>query len=245
MGWNWFDLAWPWIGLLGAAVILGLAFGSKQLRGVPGVSPWRDPAWLGWLAVPAYLVHQAEEYGIDLLGRVHAFPAQLCMTLAQGPYPDCPIPPPFFPAVNISLIWVAAPLAALLGRRHKLVGLSFHGLLFTNALVHLVPFLRGGEYNAGTLTALVLFLPLSIWTAFACFGAGRLPIRGMVLLVAAGAIAHAVLMGSVFLFLRGAIGGTPLILIQVANAFLFVAIAWLGERLGLGRRMPVPAMPWR
>jgi len=39
--------------------------------------------------------------------------------------PDCPIPAAYFLSVNIPLIWVIAPIAALLSRRDPVVGLAF------------------------------------------------------------------------------------------------------------------------
>ncbi len=32
------------------------------------VSRWRDPAWLAWLAVPLYWIHQFEEYSLPVIG---------------------------------------------------------------------------------------------------------------------------------------------------------------------------------
>ena len=91
MTWSWFDLAWPWIGFSAAAfVLIILLFGTQILRSDPSVSRWRDPVWLSWLAVPIYMIHNVEEYGIDLLGRTHYFPDALCTTLGQGAYPGMP-----------------------------------------------------------------------------------------------------------------------------------------------------------
>lgn len=183
MTWNWFDLAWPWIGAAGAAALLLLLFGTRSLQRDLSLSRWRDPVWLSWLAVPVYMIHNVEEYGIDLLGRSHYFPDALCLTLGLPPYPACPVPPPFFLAVNLSLIWVAAPLAALLSRKHPLVGLIFYGVLITNGITHIVPMLLGKGYNPGALTSMILFIPLFFWVAHTCFGPGRIAYRGLPVLV--------------------------------------------------------------
>ncbi len=58
----------------------------------------------------------------------------ICKNLGFPPYPDCPIPLAFYPVVNIALMWFGAPLAAYLGRRNVLIGLSFWGLIFANGL---------------------------------------------------------------------------------------------------------------
>jgi hypothetical protein len=230
MKWSWIDIAFPWIGGAAALVLLVLLFGTHLLRSELGSSRWRDRVWLSWLAMVIYLLHNVEEYGVDLLGRVHEFPDGLAAIMKLPPYPDCPIPPVFFLAVNLPLFWIGAPLAALLSRRHPLVGLTFYSVIFINGLVHLGPVLAGMGYNSGLLTAIFLFLPVSAWVAYACFGPGRLSYKAMVLLIADGVILHFILMGSLQLFARGLIGSAALVGIQVANAVLFLLIPWLGEK---------------
>ncbi len=230
MSWTWFDLAWPWIGAIFAVVILILLFGTNRLRSLPAASRWRDRVWLSWLAAAVYLIHNIEEYGIDALGRTHSFPDAMCTTFGLSVYPACPIPPVFYLAVNLTLIWIAAPLAALLSRKHALVGLVFYGLLFTNGMAHVVPLLLGKGFGPGTLTAIILFIPLFFWVARTCFGPGRIPYRALAVIVAAGAAGHAVLLGSLLGYLRGRIGTPVLVLLQLANAALFLLIPWIGER---------------
>jgi len=229
-GWSWFDLNFPWIGAVAAAVLLGSLFGTDRLRADPGRPRWRDLTWLSWLGVAAYLLHNVEEYGIDARGRLHAFPQDFVAILGLPPYPDASIPPLFFVAVNITAFWVAAPLAALLSRRHPLVGLFVYGVIFVNGVLHTVPFITGRGYGAGALSAVVVFIPLSIWVFRACFGPGRMSYGALALLVASGIVCHAILMGSVMLFLRGVIGTAPLVLLQVANPFVLMLLLWVGER---------------
>jgi len=137
----------------------------------------------------------------------------------------------FFLAVNLSLFWVAAPLAALLSRRRPLIGLVFYGLLFTNGLAHVIPMLLGRGFSPGTLSAIVVFFPLFFWVARACFGPGRIPYRGLAAIVGAGALVHAILIGSLFWFLDGGIGETLLAAIQVLNAALFLSVPWMAGRI--------------
>ena len=236
MPWRWFDLAWPWIGSAFAAVLLILLFATRLLQSRPALSRWRDPTWLSWLAVVVYMLHNIEEYGIDLLGVRHAFPDSLCTTLGQPPYPGCAIPPAFYLAVNLSLIWVAGPIAALVSRRHPLVGLAFYGVIGVNGMTHLVPTLLGRGYNPGFLTGLLLFLPLTVWVARTQFGTGRLPYAGFAAIMATGGIVHIVLGGSVLLFLHGSLGSDALVAIQLLNAGLFLGVPWIAERRVLAAR---------
>jgi hypothetical protein len=230
MTWGWLDSAFPWIGGAAAIVLLVLLFGTGLLRSEPTISRWRDRMWLSWLGLVAYLLHNVEEYGVDVTGHVHAFPDALCTNLKLPAYPGCPIPAAFYLAVNISLFWVVAPIAALLSRRHPLVGLTIYSVIFTNGLMHVMPMIFGLGYTPGTLTAATIFLPLSVWVAYANFGPGRLSYKALGLLVANGVILHGILIGSVFLFLGGVISGTALVWVQILNAVLLLVNPWLEEK---------------
>lgn len=231
MTWSWLDVAFPWIGGAAAFMLLLLLFGSRLLQRDPGLARWHDLVWLSWLADAVYLLHNVEEYGIDLLGNAHAFPDSLCATLKLPPYPACPVPPPFFLAVNLSLFWIVGPAAALLSRRHPLVGLSLYSVISINMLVHIASSVTSGHvYNPGLFTALVLFLPLSIWIARACFGQGLLPYSALGLLLILGVFLHLILAGSIKLVAKGLIGATAAEATQIANAGLLLLVTWIGER---------------
>ncbi|HEY1216443.1 MAG TPA: HXXEE domain-containing protein [Bryobacteraceae bacterium] len=231
MTWSWLDIAFPWIGGAAALVLLLLLFGSRLLQSDPNLPRWHDLVWLSWLADAVYLLHNVEEYGVDLLGHTHAFPNSLCATLKLPPYPACPIPPPFFLAVNLSLFWVVGPVAALLSRRHPLAGLSLYSVISINMLVHVASIVTSGHiYNPGLFTALVLFLPLSIWIARASFGRGLLPYSALGLLLIWGVFMHLILAASAKLVTRGLIGSTAAEATQIVNAGLLLFVTWLGER---------------
>jgi hypothetical protein len=242
MTWNWLDIAFPWIGLAAAAVLLVLLFGTRRLQGEPTSSKWHDHVWLSWLGVVAYMLHNVEEYGVDIFGRAHAFPDTLCTDLMLPAYPGCPLPAAFYLAVNLSLFWVAAPLGSLLSRRHPLVGLAIYSVIFTNGLMHLGLMFRVG-YTPGTLTAAILFLPLSIWVAYSNFGKGRMSYAALALLVANGAILHGILIGSVFLFLGGTIDAAQLVWVQILNAGLLLLNPWIEERWVLPQRQASQSAP--
>jgi len=220
----------PWIGSAAAVVLVVLLFGTRVLQSGPDVSRWHDRLWLSWAAVVAYLLHNVEEYGIDLFGRQLGFPDGFCALLNQPPFPDCSIPPLFFMAVNIPLFWIAAPIAALMSRRHALVGLVLYGVIFVNALLHIVPFLAGGGYSSGTLTAIVLFVPMSIWIGRTCFGPGKMRYSALMLLIVLGVLGHVMLMAPLQMFLHGWIGERALVVSQLLNPMLLLLTPWLAER---------------
>lgn len=228
---SWFDLNFQWIGIAVAAIMLMLLFGTRLLCSNPGISKWQDITWLSWLGFTAYLIHNGEEYGIDLYGHTHAFPEQFCATLTKAlGIIDCSVPPAFYLAVNITLFWIIVPVGALLSRRYPLAGLSIYSVIFINGLVHVVPLLLGKGYGPGAFTALIIFLPLSVWVGYACFGKGKLPYQSMVVLIMLGVILHAILMGSMVAFLTGKISSILLVLIQICNAMLLLILSLIAKK---------------
>lgn len=114
-----FGLDWPWLGAIAALALLYLLFGTRRLQQDASISRWRDRTWLAWVAAFIYLAHNIEEYGVDALGRHYEFPIQMSQMFAGA----INVPPnAFYLAVNISIVWLALPLAALFSKRHPLVG---------------------------------------------------------------------------------------------------------------------------
>jgi hypothetical protein len=227
---TWFDLSWPWIGLGLATLLLILLFSTNLLRHNPAVSRWRDAVWLSWLAIPIYMIHQFEEYGVDLLGQKHAFPDALCGNLGLGNYPACPIPHEFYLYVNIPLVWLMGVLNSRYSLKNPFVGLGLYSVVISNGMVHIMLFIVKGQYNPGVFTAITIFLPSFFWLCKVCFGKERFPNRGIVVLVATGIILHAILISSVLLFVHQNIGDGWLDGIQAVNATTIFFIPLLGDR---------------
>jgi hypothetical protein len=226
-----FAFVWPWIGL-GAAGLLLILLTTNALRGDRAVSRWRDMTWLTWAATCAYLVHQLEEHGIDAQGATYAFRGSLCAQLGFANPQTCPVPYSFITAVNVSAVWVAGPVSALLAARWPVIGLSFFAVPFVNLFAHLGPAIMTTSYNPGLLSAVALFLPLSVLAFAAAMTRYHLGFRAVLATIVAGVILHAVLIGSLLGYLRGNIGLDLLIAIQLANPVLSALIVVLGA----GRR---------
>ena len=235
--WQWFLHDWSSVGL-GAGIVLGLVlFCTDVCRSDPGLSRWRDPVWMSWMFAFAYLIHNFEEYGIDAVGRRFAFPGSMCELFGYGTPAECPIGLEFFAAVNVPLFWIALPLAAVCGRRRPAVGMTGLGIVFANAMTHIGDGLVHG-YNPGLLTAVVVFLPLSVWAARTFFGDGkllRLPVLAAI--VAISVVLHALLIALVLAQIHGALGTVPASVLQAVVApVLLLAVPWAAER-----RWPAPA----
>lgn len=228
---NWFDLNFSWIGLIGAFIMLVLLFGTNLLLSKPEISRWKDLTWLSWMGFTAYLIHNVEEYGIDLYGNTHAFPEQFCATIAKAlGIVACNVPPAFYLAVNITLFWVVAPLGAILSRRYPLCGLAIYSVIFINGLIHILPMLKGAGYGPGAFTAIIIFLPLSVWVGYACFGKGKLPFSAMLFLIVLGIVLHAILMGSMVAFLKNKISDFVLVTLQIFNAIILLSISLIANK---------------
>ena len=222
---------WPWIGLAAAIIILAILLATNILRQNMQVSRWRDAVWLSWMAIPIYVIHEFEEYGIDILGEKHAFPNGLCRDLKLGNYPNCPVPHEFYLYVNIPLVWFFGLIAAIFSRRNPFVGLGLYSVIISNGMVHILTSLLKQEYNPGLFTAIVIFLPSFIWLCIACFGKSGLPRKGIPVIIITGIILHAILISSVFAFVDHKISGMVLDIIQVINASTIILLPWLGDKL--------------
>ncbi len=211
-----FSLLWPWIGLGLAAILLaGLIIGD--LRGDRTVPRTRDMTWLAWAATAAYLLHQFEEHGIDARGMPYAFRDVLCMRFGFADAAACPIPESFITAVNIPAVWFAGPIAALSGRRWPAIALSYFSVPAVNAFAHIGPALATGDYNPGLLTAVILFLPLSLWALWIALRRPNLGWRMVVATLAGGVAMHALLILTLGAYLMGSLGEDILVAIQIIN----------------------------
>lgn len=219
----WYYQIWCWVGLGGAITILILLFATDFLRNDKTKSKWKDPTWLSWLAAMAYLLHNVEEYGLDLTGAMYGFPKGISNMLGIMPGGV------FFAAVNISMFWFAGPIVAYLSRKNRVISVGIASFTFINMVIHIVPFIATKSYNAGLLTSILIFLPVTLWIFHVNFGKGKLGYSTLAVLFLIGVIGHGVLFGSILgLYRPGLAGDTLIALIQVFNAVLMVSL-WYGS----------------
>ena len=229
--WAWFERHWCWIGLATAIALLIVLFSTNVLRDRRDVSRWRDPVWLAWLMTVAYMLHNFEEYGIDAKGRAFHFPVTACQTFGFHNVDTCPFVPAFFVAVNVPFVWLVLPIAALWCRRNPAVGLTAAGLLLTNAMSHILGALTPMGYSPGTVTAAIIFIPLSLWVFGTFFGRGKLlgrPIMAVILL--ASILAQVVLLGLLLSLAKNAIPLPAAIAIQTVDPVLLLLLPWAASR---------------
>lgn len=187
-------LEWPWIGLGAALVLALLLFATNKLRSTERVGRWYDPVWLAWLAVMVYLLHIFEEYGAHVTGGQYDLITAFQNTGVDEMFGGIPLS--FFPYVNITAMWVFAPIAALLAKRSPAVGLSFYGFMAVNALTHVASTFAMGTgilSNPGNVTGIFLFIPLTAWTYYVCAKGAFMDGRGFAACILGGVIGHILL----------------------------------------------------
>jgi hypothetical protein len=238
-----FYLVWPYMGL-GAALLLALLLTTDALRSDLTVSRWQDLVWLAWLGMLAYLIHQFEEHGIDALGATYAFRGEMCRTLGFPDVQACPVPFSFITTVNICAVWLFGPATALLGRRRPELALAFFSVPFVNTFAHIGPAVAQGGYNAGLLTAVAIFLPLSLWVFHVALSRYRLGWRAVIATIFVGVVFQTIMIGSAVAFVAGRIGVLVLNAIQVINpALILLIVARLGRSRPARPRASAPATP--
>ena len=149
---------WPVVGLGGAIFIAFLLLDQWRRRGVGLFTQWH------WAFLMIYLLHQFEEHGVDLLGRSYAFMAYANGFLIERFGAGTPLLTSLsLYETNTLAVWAAFLVAIWGGCRFAWPGLLAGGLVFTNGLLHIGIGVMRWEYNPGLATAVVLFLPLSLF----------------------------------------------------------------------------------
>lgn len=123
--------------------------------------------------------------------------------------------PKVIAAVNIGTVWISGYLA-----RGDLLsfGLNYYGLVLSNAIVHIMPFvLKGGAYNPGLLTALLLFLPASYMVYSQVLKQKICGKAELVRATAIGFLGHVVIIISLLLSRLGVVNEAVACLIQLLN----------------------------
>lgn len=225
-----FWYAWPWMGLGAAVVFAFLLFGTDLLRSGEGPR-WRDPQWLAWAAVPMYLVHQFEEYGLHVTDGQFDIIAQVYANTA-GVFDLSSLPMAHFPLVNIGLVWFGVPLAAWLCRRNPVIGLAPYGFILVNGLIHFASvFVMGTPVseNPGFFTGTFLFLPATALVIYTCVRGDFMDGKGLAIALVAGIISH-MLLGAAY-GASSAAGPVAVVCLDLFASFGPVALGWLGCKL--------------
>jgi hypothetical protein len=170
---NWQRLA-PGLAVVGA--VLWLVF----FRDAPAT----EPAMFAALLV-LYLVHQVEEHlwpgGFRQFTNAHIF---------RSGNDDWPVSIGGVALVNVGMVWLPVALAVIFPGPLRWVGLAWIGLTLVNAITHIVASLRFRVYNPGLVTAVLLFLPFTIWALWTEVANGMLSGGEVALILVLGMVLH-------------------------------------------------------
>ncbi len=218
---------WPFVGLVAALGILGWVVWST--RATP--DRLQSPAFVLGLLWPMYLLHQFEEHGIDLFGRRYAFLESLCRTLGHSTTEGCPADAPFLFVVNVVACQVAFAVTEGTRVARPLVSTFGWSIPLVNAFAHLGGAVRERAYNPGLATSLALFLPLAALVVVTGLRAKVLKPVHVPMLIGAGVVVHAVLMGSLLAKEAGLLSGTAVLALNGVNGVVPLLVGLVAERL--------------
>lgn len=170
---NWQRLA-PGLALIG--VVLWIIF----FRDAPAT----ERAMFAALLV-LYMVHQVEEHlwpgGFRQFTNAHIF---------RSGSDDWPVSMGGVALVNVGFVWLPLALAVIFPGPLRWVGLAWIGLTLVNAITHIAASLRFRAYNPGLVTAIVLFLPFTIWALATEVANGLLSGGEVALILVLGVLLH-------------------------------------------------------
>lgn len=225
---NLLNVAWPWVGLGMAIVILFVLFRTDVLRSTDG-SRWKDAVWLAWLAVPVYMLHQFEEYALHMTdwnyAMVEFFYSDTALFAKMGLEMNLPLA--HFPLVNIVFVWFGLPVAAMICRKNPVIGLASYGFIIANALMHVASGTVIGmslSENAGFFTGLFLFIPLAVWVIITMHKIYKLPKKAIIISMVSGILCHISLFGCILFGLLGLPAGT--IIMDFVTGFVPIIASW-------------------
>lgn len=225
-----FWYAWPWMGLGAAVVMVVLLFCTNACRSTSGPR-WRDLQWLAWLALPLYLVHQFEEYSCNLTDGGYVIINQVFAN-TQGIFDLSALPMAHFPLVNILLVWFAVPLAAWLYHKSPVIALSPYGFILVNGLMHFAMTVVRGvpvSENPGFFTGTFLFIPVTIWVIYVAVKNKSVGVKGIVIALVAGALAH-LMLGAAYA-VSAVAGAVGTYIFDFLAGFSCIIFSWLGVKL--------------
>ena len=215
---------WPWIGLGAAIVLIILIFCTDMLRSDTRQSRWKDPVTLAWMSVVVYLLHNFEEFGLDLYGH------QLGFTYFVNGLTGLHTTEGLSLGCNLSLIWCVFPLTAWMvqrGHRGMAAGMACFALL--NGTGHIMQAIVFGMYNPGLLNSALLCWPLGIWTLYVCFGQEKQPKTNILWLFLAAVAYHVVLLATGIGSEHG-LAEVCQVMLMIADAGLIFWLWWLLDK---------------
>ena len=227
-----FCYAWPWMGLGMACIMIILLFRTDLLRSSINIPRWRDPIWIAWCAMPAYLLHQFEEYACHITNGQYDIITGVLNNKAM-PFDLTNLTMAHFPYVNIALAWIAVPITVCVGKKfHKpIVAMAPIGFIIANGMLHFMGTITGKMPivdNPGFFTGTFVFLPLGFLMILACVRGGFTNGKGLAVAIVSGVIGHLILAGA---YGMAPMGTAAVLFFDTLTVFAPMLLALLGCKL--------------
>ncbi|MEM1384257.1 MAG: HXXEE domain-containing protein [Pseudomonadota bacterium] len=185
---------WMKIGTFAAPILVFMGFAARPAGAEPVGS---DLKLLAVLMAAAYMTHQFEEHWVDALGRLYPLRDFLnqALSAAFGPEAASAMTPQAIFFINTSVVWLAAFLAIWGAPDHVFPALAMAGVIIVNGVAHIGQAIAAGAYNPGLITAILLFLPVSLAVFRAVWVNGQAGAIQIAAGIAWGFLAHVILIG--------------------------------------------------
>ncbi|MEM9245450.1 MAG: HXXEE domain-containing protein [Cyanobacteria bacterium P01_F01_bin.153] len=151
---------------LGTYVVPFILISFLAAKTEPVTKSFSNRSLISILLLTAYMIHQFEEHWIDIFGNQYAFYGYLNNLLRSAlgstdPGVIIATPAAIF-VINTSLVWLIGLIALWRSPVHLFPVLAMNGIVLINAVSHILSGISKVSYNPGLLTAISIFLPLSI-----------------------------------------------------------------------------------
>ena len=188
---------WMKVGAFLAPLILFAAF----LRRESSESPWlADLALMASVMLAAYLVHQVEEHWVDILGREYplydTLNTLIANLLGDDRYGAMTRSAIFY--INAGSVWTIGFSAILAAPKRVFPVVCLASLLLVNGVAHVLYAFGSFAYNAGLLTSVLLFVPLSVAFLVTQSRAGAVSRIAIMAGIGYAVLAHVVLFAGLF-----------------------------------------------
>lgn len=216
---------WPYMGFGAAIVLIILIFFTDFLRSDKKRPRLQDPAIIAWIGAVIYMLHNMEEYGIDLYGHPQAFTelmyVMMWFRISEAAYLAC----------NLCLVWVVGPLTAVCvqkGRYGMAAGMAVFEII--NALSHVGQAINLGCYNPGLANSLTFCIPFGIYAIWVCYGKLKMPRINLLWIFLGALLYHIGLFGGIFAARAGIVGAFGQGAIMVIDAIVLFCIWYWADK---------------
>ena len=154
---------WMKIGTYAVPFLLLSFFSARPSTTSPN---FFNTQFISLLLLVAYILHQYEEHWVDLYGNYYSFFTAtngLLKTIINVKNNDVILltREAIF-VINTSLVWLVGTLAIWRSSSHLFPTLAMAGMTLVNAVTHILAGVLSQSYNPGLLTAVILFIPLTL-----------------------------------------------------------------------------------